>query len=185
MPVDRDDQRDGVGRVRGVGRAVGLEHVLGVAVVGGDDAGAAGLVDGGDDPGEAGVDGLDRAHGGRDRARVPDHVGVGEVDDPEAESSADHAVDRTRRQPRRRSSRACDRRWRRPAASRRAGAPPRPLRLAPAVEEVRDVRVLLGLGDVELPAARLADHLGHRRLRRGRRERDRVTPTRRGSWPSS
>ncbi len=36
-----DDQRHRVERVGGVGRAVGLEHVVAVAVVGGDDAGAA------------------------------------------------------------------------------------------------------------------------------------------------
>ena len=46
MPSDRDDERHRVERVRRVGRAVGLEHLLGVAVVGGDDAGAARLVHG-------------------------------------------------------------------------------------------------------------------------------------------
>ena len=50
---DGDDQRDRVERVRGVGAAVGLEHVIGVAVVGGDHARAAGLVHGGDDLAEA------------------------------------------------------------------------------------------------------------------------------------
>ena len=40
-PLGGDDQRHRVERVGGVGRAVGLEHVVAVAVVGGDDAGAA------------------------------------------------------------------------------------------------------------------------------------------------
>ena len=42
------------------GRAVVVEHVVAVAVIGGDDARAAGLVDRLDDPAEALVDGLDR-----------------------------------------------------------------------------------------------------------------------------
>ena len=37
-----------------------------------------------------------------------------------------------------------------------------PLVLAAAVEEVRDVRVLLGLGDVQLADAVLGADLGHR-----------------------
>ena len=68
----------------GVRRAVGLEHLLAVAVVGGDDQRPALLVDGRDDLAEAGVRLLDRRDGGRDHAGVADHVGVGEVDDPEA-----------------------------------------------------------------------------------------------------
>ena len=39
-----------------------------------------------------------------------------------------------------------------------------PLLLASAVEEVRDVSVLLGLGDVELAKAVLGEHLGDRVL---------------------
>ena len=39
-----------------------------------------------------------------------------------------------------------------------------PLVLAAAVEEVRDVRVLLGLGDVQLADAVLGADLGHRLL---------------------
>jgi len=70
--------------VGGVGGAVGLEHVVAVAVVGGDDAGAAPGGYGLDHLAELGVDGLDRLDRGRDVAGVADHVGVGEVDDPEA-----------------------------------------------------------------------------------------------------
>ena len=69
--------------MRGVRAAVGLEHVVGVAVIGGDHARAAGLVDGVDHLLQAPVDRLDRLHRGRDHAGVADHVGVREVDDPE------------------------------------------------------------------------------------------------------
>ena len=80
------DQRHRVHRVRGVRAAVRLEHVVGVAVVGGDDAGAAGLRAPPRRPApEALVDRLDRLHRGLDHAGVADHVRVGEVDDPEAE----------------------------------------------------------------------------------------------------
>ena len=37
----------------------------------------------GDDLAQAAIDGLDRLHRRRDHARVPDHVGIREVDDPE------------------------------------------------------------------------------------------------------
>ena len=53
---------------------------------------------------------------------------------------------------------------------------PLPLLLAAAVEEVGDVGVLLGLGDVELAPAGLGDHLGQGRLRPRLGERDRVGP---------
>ena len=104
---------------------------------------------------------------------MADHVGVGEVDDPEAVAV-------------RRASAPAKRRRRRAGAHLRlvvvgrdvarrvdqAALLPLPLLLAAAVEEVGDVRVLLGLGDVQLAARRLGDHLGERRLRplpRGRR----------------
>ena len=53
---------------------------------------------------------------------------------------------------------------------------PLPLLLAAAVEEVGDVGVLLGLGDVQLAAAGLGDRLGQRRLRPRLGEGDRVGP---------
>ena len=49
--------------------------------------------DRGDDVAEAGVDRLDRRDRGRDDAGVADHVGVGEVDDPEAVGAAAPALD--------------------------------------------------------------------------------------------
>ena len=48
--------------------------------------------------------------------------------------------------------------------------------LLPAVEEVGDVRVLLGLGDVQLALAALRQHRGERDLGPGLLERDRVVP---------
>src|SRR4051812_34363604 len=62
-----DDQGDRVEGVGGVGGAVGLEHVVAVAVVGGDDAGAAPGGDGGGEPCEVGghrFQGLGRGGGG-------------------------------------------------------------------------------------------------------------------------
>ena len=66
-----------------VGAPVRLEHVVGVSVVGGDQAGAAGGVDGLDHFAQTPIDRLHRLDRGRDHARVTHHVGVGEVDDPE------------------------------------------------------------------------------------------------------
>ena len=62
-PSTVDDQRHRIGRVGGVGAAVGLEHLVGVAVVGGHEQLAAGLLDGLDHLAEAAVDRLDRLAG--------------------------------------------------------------------------------------------------------------------------
>ena len=89
-PGDRDDERYRVGRVRRVGvRAVALEHLLGVAVVGRDETGAAELLDLRHQAPETGVDGLDRTHDRRNDPRVTDHVGIREVHDREAVAVAD------------------------------------------------------------------------------------------------
>ena len=69
----------------GVRAAVLLEHVIGVPVVGGDQADATGVLNRLHHPPETAVDGLDRLHGRLDHSGVADHVRVGEVDDPEAE----------------------------------------------------------------------------------------------------
>ena len=87
LPFVAQDERDGVGRVRGVGLAGhGVDHLLGVAVVGGHHQDDAGVAAGGLEDAEAAVERLDR----RDRlgqlAGVADHVGVGEVDDVGAEA---------------------------------------------------------------------------------------------------
>ena len=118
-----DDERHRVERVRGVGRAVLLEHLVGVAVVGGDDARAALGVDRLDDPAEALVDGLDRRDRRLDHAGVADHVGVGEVDDREARSPARPSGAGTPRSPRARSSPACGRTSGRRAATAPSRAP--------------------------------------------------------------
>ena len=99
------------------------------------------------------VDGLDRGDGGRDDAGVADHVGVGEVDDPEAVAVLRPAL----------AERVGGRRGAHlglvvvggHVARRGDQAPllPLPLLLAAAVEEVGDVGVLLGLGDVQLALA--------------------------------
>ena len=101
----------------------------------------------------------------RDDAGVADHVRVGEVDDPEAVAVA-AASARTNASAAARGAHLglARRRWRRRAATAPGGAPRPPTRLPPAVEEVGDVRVLLGLGDVQLALAALGDHLGQRHL---------------------
>ena len=80
---------------------------------------------------EAAVDGLHGPHGRLDHAGVADHVGVGEVDDPEAREVLPARRPRTRAPPRERSSAACGRRSERRAGrarargARRARGPPR------------------------------------------------------------
>ena len=64
--------------------AVGLEHLLGVAVIGRHEADPAERERRLDDTAERGVRRLDGADDGRDHARVADHVGIREVDDAEA-----------------------------------------------------------------------------------------------------
>src|SRR5207248_4691272 len=66
--------------------AVRVQHQLRVAVVGGDQADPAAGVRGLDDPPEAAVDRLDGSDGCGDHTGVPDHVRVGEVDEPEADA---------------------------------------------------------------------------------------------------
>ena len=66
--------------MRGVrGDAVGLEELLGVSVVGGDEAHAAEARHALDDTAEAAVGLLDRGDDRGDHAGVADHVGVREV----------------------------------------------------------------------------------------------------------
>ena len=161
--VERDHDRHRVGGVGGVRRAVRLEHVLGVAVVGGHDRHAARAGDGVEHPSQLGVDRLDGPDHGRDDAGVADHVGVGEVDHDEAEAAAgqrrhDAVGERdgahlglqvVRRDVARRGHQQ----------ALLGGV----LGLAPAVEEVGHVRVLLGLGGVQLrDPGRLQDVGQHR-----------------------
>ena len=77
-------ERDRIRRVRGVrADAVRVEHLLGVAVVGGDEA-TPPAARPRRRPARGSVDRLDRLDRRRDRPGVPDHVRVGEVDDGEA-----------------------------------------------------------------------------------------------------
>ena len=85
---------------------------------------------------------LESGHDRRYRARVPDHVGVREVDDREAVPVPIRS--HTRSQPRRPTSRASGRRSGRCEARGRGSGSPLPIALLAAVEEVRHVRVLLG-----------------------------------------
>ena len=62
-------------------RAVGVDHRLGVAVVGGDERHATALANRRDHRADARVDGLDGLHRRREDARVAHHVAVRVVDD--------------------------------------------------------------------------------------------------------
>jgi hypothetical protein len=101
-----------------------------------------------DDLPEAFVRRLDRLHRGRNRARVADHVGVREVHDREAVPVLLELGDEARRHLAGGHLRlvviARDFTRRRDEDSSLAT----PFRLASAVEEVRDVCVLLSLRDV-------------------------------------
>ena len=107
---------------------------------------------------------------------VADHVGVGEVDDPEAVAVLrpvrDEGVGGGAGAHLRLVVVGGD------VAGRvdQAALLPLPLLLATAVEEVGDVRVLLGLGDVQLAPAGLGYDLGQGRPRARLGEGDRVGP---------
>jgi hypothetical protein len=107
---------------------------------------------------------------------VADHVRIGEVDDDEAEAAGfDRRGDALGDLLRRHLRLVVVARH---VAWRVDEDPllPRERLLPPAVEEVRDVGVLLGLGGVELADAVLAEHLGERAvdvlLAEGDRERE-------------
>src|SRR5688572_32079272 len=61
----------------------GVPHLLGVAMVGGDDERSAAGKRRIDDPADAFIDDFDGLDGGVQLAGVADHIGVGEVDDDE------------------------------------------------------------------------------------------------------
>ena len=73
-------------RVRRVGRlAVCAPHLLGIAVIGGDEERSIGSLDGAREPAEASVHRGDGSHRRAEVARVTHHVRVGEVHDDEVE----------------------------------------------------------------------------------------------------
>ena len=177
--LDGDDHGHRVQRVRGVGRAVVLEHLVGVAVVGGDEQRAAGVLDDPTTLAEARVDGLDRGDRGRDDAGVADHVGVGEVDDPEAEVAVAPGVDeRVARLPRAHLGLAGRRSARRAAMARARAPRPAPGCSSPPPKKY----VTCGYFSVSAtcscrpPVAAIT--FGQRDLRARRRERHRVGPAR-------
>ena len=87
-----DDEGHGIEGVGGVGRAVGLLHLFRVAVVGGDDSGAAQLFGGGYYLAHAGVNGAYGAYYRVEYASVANHVAVCEVDDDHVVKSAADAL---------------------------------------------------------------------------------------------
>ena len=84
-----EDEGDVEGGVGGVGAVVdGVPHLFAVAVVGGDDEGAALGQYRVDEFADAVVDDFDGFDGGGEFAGVSDHVAVGEVDDVDIEVPA-------------------------------------------------------------------------------------------------
>ncbi len=81
--VDHGHRVGGMRRVRAAGD--GIDHQLGVAVVGGDEPASVSFLDGFVDAAELRVDGLDGADGRLEFAGVAHHVGVGEVGDHQVE----------------------------------------------------------------------------------------------------
>ena len=141
-----------MGRVRLAGS--GIDHLLGVAVIGGHHEDRAGIAAGRFQDSEAAVERLDGGDRLGELARVPDHVGVREIDDAGAEPAGGQGAhgllgDLGRAHLRMEIvGRAL------PGGHEHAVLPGK-RRLDAAVEEVRDVRVLLGLGEPQVLDARL------------------------------
>ena len=144
--------------------AVRKGHLLGVSVIGGEKHTASGRERRVDDLTDGGVGRFHRLERGFEVSGVTDHIGIREVDDCEIVDTASYRTDESgghtgcthfrlavvRGNLGRRHELAVLtlERW-----------------LAPAVEEIGDVRVLLRLGGVELPEASVGEDLGHRRDR--------------------
>ena len=155
-----EDEGDRVGCVGGV-RATGegVDEHLGVAVIGGDEEVASALLDGLIDAVELGVDGLNGLDGGLELAGVTDHVGVGEVDDDDIEGGVvdglDDGVGDAGRGHLGREVVGSD------LLGRNEDAVFAGERLFDAsVEEVGNVRVLLGLGDAEVAQTSVGHDVG-------------------------
>ena len=160
-PLLREDERyriRGVCRVRA--RAVCLEHLLGVAVVGCDQADAARALDRLDDFAEARIGRLDGARHGRNGARVSDHVRIREIDDREDVALADLFAEAACHLSRRHLGLVVVA-WYVTGTRHEDACLAGPIVLAAAVEEVRDVCIFLRLGHVQLASAMLGDDLGH------------------------
>jgi len=159
VPRPDEDARNGIRRVRGVRPARdGVDHKLAVAVVRGDDRGAADPLDRLEHASEARVDRLDRGDGGGDDPRVSDHIRVREVQDDRAElARVDLAHDPLRDLVRAHFRFEVVRRdlRRRNQDALLAGE----TRFLAAIEEVGHVRVLLRLRDPQVRDAAFAEHL--------------------------
>ena len=131
--------------------------MLAIAMVGGEEQSAAGSCDRRGDAPEAGIDGLDRLDRGRQAAGVPDHVGIGVVQHDQVVAAG---LDRRHRLVGQFGRRHLGlqvvgrnlRRRHHDAILAGVG-----LFLA-AVEEIRDVRIFLGLGHAQLRPSCCADH---------------------------
>ena len=77
--VGNDHDGHGVERMRRIGRTVGIDSVVGIAVVGNHDDLVTVLLSSLDNFGDAPVDGLHGLHDGIVDARMADHVAVGEI----------------------------------------------------------------------------------------------------------
>ena len=73
------DEMDQVGGMRGVGRSIGIPHLLTVAVIGRDEAGATLSKNCRDDSRKAGINSFDRLDPSGNDARMADHVGVRQI----------------------------------------------------------------------------------------------------------
>ena len=120
-PGRRDDERHRIRRVRRVrAPAVRLQQLLGVAVVGEDEAHAAGALEPTRSPGRGTHRRPRPPHDRGNHPRVPDHVGVREVDDREAVRRGTAPPRRSAGRPPARTSRASGRTSPRPWARGRA-----------------------------------------------------------------
>ncbi len=100
MRIAHQHQLHVIKRVRGMRRTIGFTvkgHLLGIAVVGGDDGAAALLGDGFEDLSNADIDRFARLDGRGEVAGVADHVAVGEVDHDQAVRAGFNAFDRLSR----------------------------------------------------------------------------------------
>ena len=166
------NHRHRVGGVRGERAAVyGVKHLVGVAVVGGDDALAAVLDDLVHHAAGALVHGLDGLDGRFHHARVAHHVAVGEVEDDDVVLLLVDALDDRvghlvgahlgLQVKRRHFLRGRGRNQNSVLAGEHA--------LLAAVEEERHVRVLLRFGNAQLRLAHLGKVLAHGHVQRLRR----------------
>jgi hypothetical protein len=163
--------RHRVGGVRGVrttGR--GVDQLLDVAVIGADEQRSAAREHGSAEARETCVDGLDRSNARADHTRVSDHVGIRVVHEHEAIVVLRKGFEQRVRDGDRTHlglqvvGRHVARRGDQDAILARERL------LAPAVEEVGDVRVFLGLGDAQLASPRGCDELAEARAHSGRGE---------------